>query len=305
MTDINQTLNNGTFCNLQVSIWTASKKVATGTVNLGETDETLFRVNKDLIERSALKPLRQVSQKASDILQNRALPFNIRGVYYIPNGLITSVIESIREYEFSFTSRVEEFCERYSQYRDQARLRLNSHFRDSDYPSTDKIRQKFKWNLQMMAFSAPDSLQSVSSEMYEEANRRFHQEIEDFKDNSVTLLRHKFSELVSHIVERLTPDEDGNKKIFRNSMVGNLKDFLNDFEALNLTNDHELAEQVSRTRNLVEGISPEDLRVSTRLSQMITQNIAQVQETVANLIENAPKRRIRYHVKDQNREEAA
>ena len=35
---VEQTLNNGTFCNLQVSIWTASKKVPTGEVSLGATD---------------------------------------------------------------------------------------------------------------------------------------------------------------------------------------------------------------------------------------------------------------------------
>lgn len=158
----------------------------------------------------------------------------------------------------------------------------------------EKIRQKFNWNLQMMVFCAPESLQAVSPEIYREANRRFQQDIEQFKENSVALLRAKFSDLVSHMVERLTPDEDGNRKIFRNSMIGNLQDFLNDFEALNLTNDHDLAEQVSRVKGMVEGIGPDDLRLSSGLSQMISQSMGHVQEAVGNLIGNAPKRRIRY-----------
>ena len=106
----NQTLNNGTFCNLQVSIWTASKKVGTNSVDLGETDQTLFRISKDLVERSTLKPIRQAGAKAGEILHNRALPFNIRGVYYIPNSLILEVTDQIRAYESEFWSQVDQFC---------------------------------------------------------------------------------------------------------------------------------------------------------------------------------------------------
>ena len=294
MSTNNQTLNNGTFCNLQVSIWTASKKVGTTSVDLGETDQSLFRISKDLVERSTLKPIRQASSKAAEVLHNRALPFNIRGVYYIPNSLILEVTDQIRDWETKFWQQVDQFCESYQTYREEARLRLNGHFREEDYPSLEKIRQKFAWNLQMMAFSAPESLQTESPEMYREANRRFQQEIDQFKESSVALLRSKFSELVSHIVERLTPDEEGNRKIFRNSMIGNLQDFLNDFEALNLTNDQDLSEQVNRVRGMVEGIGPDDLRLSSGLSQMISQSMGHVQEAMSNLIENAPKRRIRY-----------
>ena len=66
---------------MQISIWTASKKVGTNSVDLGEIDQTLFRISKDLVERSTLNPIRQASSKAGEILHNRALPFSIHGVY--------------------------------------------------------------------------------------------------------------------------------------------------------------------------------------------------------------------------------
>jgi hypothetical protein len=103
-------LNSGTFCNLQVSIWTASKKVGTSSIDLGETDQTLFRISKDLVERSTLKPIRQASAQANEILHNRALPFNIRGVYYIPNSLIVEVTDQIRQWESEFWQQVRQFC---------------------------------------------------------------------------------------------------------------------------------------------------------------------------------------------------
>lgn len=148
-----QTLNNGTFCNLRVSIWTASKKVPTGEVQLGDTDDTLFRINKDLIEKSVHNPIRQQAQKAAEVLHNRALPFNIRGVCYIPTQHIASVIETINGYRAGFTDRVEAFCNEYEAHRESARLRLNGHFRETDYPSADKIGSKFNWQLQLMQYT--------------------------------------------------------------------------------------------------------------------------------------------------------
>jgi hypothetical protein len=290
---IEQTLNNGTFCSLQVSIWTASKKVPTGEVQLGETDEALFRVNKDLIEKSVLKPIRQQAQKASEVLHQRALPFNIRGVYYIPTANIAKVMEDIERYHEQFWARVNDFCLEYEGHREEARLRLNGHFRESDYPSTDKIRSKFNWNLQMMQFSAPSRLQFVSKEMYQQAMDGFHEEIDQFRENSVLLLREKFKGLVDHILERLTPEESGQRKIFRNSMVEGLRSFIQDFSSLNITNDTQLAEEINKVGLLIEGVSSQDLRDSELLPQRVTSMLGQVQASVDQMIQVAPRRRVR------------
>jgi len=289
-----QTLNNGTFCNLQVSIWTASKKMPTGEVHLGDTDDTLFRVNKDLIAKQVLKPIRQQAQKANEILHNRALPFNIRGVYYIPTANIQSALDSIEGYKARFWEKVNEFCNQYEVYREEARLRLNGHFKESDYPEPDKIRDKFGWEMQMMQFAAPSRLQFVSPEMYQRAMVDFHARIEEFRENSVGLLREKFRELVQHMQERLTPGADGQRKIFRDSMVSNLREFIADFQSLNITNDTDLGEQVRRVGQLMEGVEPQQLRDSTAFPTLISNVLVRVRERVDQMIVNAPKRRVRY-----------
>ena len=294
-----RTLNNGTFCNLQVSIWTASKKVPTGEVHLGETDDTLFRVNKDLISKQVLKPIRQQAQKANEILHNRALPFNIRGVYYIPTSNIQSALEAIESYKTKFWEQVDAFCARYEEYREEARLRLNGHFRETDYPQSSKIRDKFGWEMQMMQFSAPSRLQFVSRDMYNRAMIDFHSRIDEFRNSSMALLREKFRELVEHMQERLTLGEDGQRKIFRNSLVTNLREFISDFHSLNITNDTELEEQVNRVGALMNGVEPQQLRDGTALPQMVSMVLNGVKEQVNTMIVDAPRRRVRFQPQDQ------
>lgn len=298
-TEIEQTLNNGTFCSLSISIWQASKKVAKGMVEIGhDADENLFRVQKDLIERDHLKPIRQAAQKAGEVLHGKSLPFQVRGIYYVPNRLVLEAVEQIRGFERDFRNQVDEFCRNYPRYREEARARLNGHFQAHDYP--EDVREKFDWNLSMMAFSAPNQLQAVSPEMYQEAMGRFHQDIEEFRQNSVALLRERFAGLVSHVVERLTPEPNGTRKIFKNTLVGNLRDFLKDFEGLNFTSDQELQAQVERVRGLMNGVEPALLRDSSAMAGRIAASMSEVQKQVTAMIENAPVRRIRF-----KREEAA
>ena len=147
-----------------------------------------------------------------------------------------------------------------------------------------------------MQFSAPSRLQFVSQDMYEQAIANFHADIEDFRQNSVSLLREKFKGLVDHIIERLTPDEDGQRKIFRKSMVENLKEFVYNFQHLNITNDMELAEEINKVNLLMEGIEPSQLRSGQALPQQITSVLGRVQASVDGMIERAPKRRVRYEV---------
>lgn len=151
----------------------------------------------------------------------------------------------------------------------------------------------------MMQFSAPSRLQFVSREMYERAMLDFHSQIDEFRENSVSILREKFRELVEHVQERLTPGEDGQRKIFRNSLVTNLREFVSDFQALNITNDTELAEQVHRVGLLMEGVEPQQLRDCTALPRQITGILGRVREQVDQMIVNAPRRRVRYQAQDQ------
>jgi hypothetical protein len=105
---------------------------------------------------------------------------------------------------------------------------------------------------------------------------------------------------VDHIVERLTPDEDGQRKIFRNSMVDNLKSFVQDFQHLNITNDTELAEEINKVNLLMEGVQPQELRSSGALPQQLSSILSQVQENVDQMIISAPKRRVRYEASSDN-----
>lgn len=288
-----QDLPGGVFVSLSLSIWTASKKLDPMAVQVGDADRRAFRTQKDLVRREELKTIRRCATEATQLLRYRALPFDLRGVYFIPSGLIESVTDRLSSLETEFFMSARSFASRYDQMRADAITRLGEHFNPDDYPVD--ILSRFDWRLKLFNFSGPNtSLQAVSPQLYRQAQNAFNQDIQEFRANASALLRERFSEAVSHLVERLTPAPDGTRKIFRDSAVGNLREFLADFEALNIANDSELRAQVERTRSLLSGVSPEHLRGADFLATQVRNQLATVQESVSGMLENVPKRRIRF-----------
>jgi hypothetical protein len=81
-------------------------------------------------------------------------------------------------------------------------------------------------------------------------------------------LRQGLYELVGRMVDRLTGD-NGRPRVFWDSLVSNLDNFLQVFDARNLSNDEDLAALVERCRELMTGVEPKNLRRDAALREAV------------------------------------
>lgn len=96
----------------------------------------------------------------------------------------------------------------------------------------------------------------LTPEIYEREQEKFQKTIEEFHELAGATLRARFAEMVDHVVDRLS----GEKKVFRDSLIRNIRGFLSDFSQLNINDDQALESQVDRCRAILEGIDPKMLR---------------------------------------------
>ena len=101
-------------------------------------------------------------------------------------------------------------------------------------------------------------------------------------------------ELVKHARERLAPAPDGKPKVFRNSLVKNLNEFLDTFLIRNIGDDQELAGLVEQMRSLAAGVAPEDLRTSDSLRRSWTAELGRIESSLTSMIIEKPMRQIRF-----------
>jgi hypothetical protein len=85
---------------------------------------------------------------------------------------------------------------------------------------------------------------------------------------------------------------DGQPKVFRDSAVEKLREFLERFRRLNIRNSPELDVLAQQAQQTINGIESQTLRDSNRLQQMVARDFEQIQASVGELLVDRPRRNI-------------
>jgi hypothetical protein len=102
----------------------------------------------------------------------------------------------------------------------------------------------------------------------------------------------ELAKLVSHLAERISGQEDGKPKIFRDSAITNLTEFFERFGQLNVRSNEQLDNLVAEAQRIVRGIDPQELRDSSKLRQHVATQLAGVQSVLDGLLVDRPRRNI-------------
>lgn len=157
---------------------------------------------------------------------------------------------------------------------------------------SDTVRGIWKSVSRVFGVEPPSYLMRISPEIYEEERRRVAARFDEAVRLAEQAFATEFSQLLTHLTQRLANGENGERQIFRDSAVNNLREFFQRFQHLNVRSNPELDRLVEQAQQLVQGISPQDLRDDNALRQNIATQMSVVQSQVEGLIVSAPRRRI-------------
>ncbi|MFM7316207.1 MAG: hypothetical protein ACKO5E_04620, partial [bacterium] len=181
-----------------------------------------------------------------------------------------------------------ELC--YGDLRQAAQVRLGSLFNPADYP--DSLDGLFALEHGYPAVEPPAYLRQLSPELY----RQECQRVQARFDEAVRLAEQAFIEelsgLIDHLTERLTGEEDGRPRIFRDTVVTNLNDFFDRFRNLNIHSNEQLDELVQHARRVIQGVDPQQLRDQQWLRQHTSSQMSAIQARLDQLMVDRPRRNI-------------
>ena len=211
-----------------------------------------------------------------------------KGVCIMPKGLISEVDKRLESATDERAGLVEAFLSVLDDEREKARDRMNGQFKAADYPDRSDLLERFgvKWSYLSLGVA-----ENLPPEMAERERAKLEARFDQVGDDVQNALRVGLRDLVGHLAEKLKPSEDGKKKIFRDSAVGNLSEFLELFSARNITDDSELAALAASAENLLQGVSPEGLRGRPGLAASVADGLEGVKAAVSDLIEVQPGRK--------------
>ena len=171
-----------------------------------------------------------------------------------------------------------------------ARDRLGRLFNSNDYPAT--LIGLFDVTWDYPSVQAPEYLRELNPALYRAECQRVQARFEEAVRLAEGAFVDELAKLVSHLTERLSGQEDGKPKVFRDSAVGNLRAFFAQFQNLNVRSNEQLDRLVEQCQQIVEGVDPQQLRDSSNLRQQVVTHLAGVQATLDGLLVDRPRRRI-------------
>src|SRR5260221_120133 len=218
------------------------------------------------------------------------LPFTEPGVRLLRQSDIDSFVHNMEGLRGRLAEAEAELDSAYGEIKADARRRLGRLFNPKDYP--EEVRGLFHVAWDFPSIEPPNYLMRISREIYEEERRRVAARFDEAVRLAQQAFASEFARLLSHLTERLSNSENGERRIFRDSAIGNLTEFFDRFKHLNLNSSVDLDGLVQQAQQLVQGISPQDLRDNDTLRGQINRDMSRVQAEVEGLLVDAPRRRI-------------
>lgn len=275
----------GCLIELKTSVWTGKAKLPSGVIE--EADPRFVTASKFLIDKDFLSPIEAIRNEARTWIYHKTLPFPIKGVLFIPKDMIETVDNKLKQLKEQFNVRVNDFTRNYSSYIEQAKGNLGEFFNEADYPRNVSNKFDFDWSFFVM--EAPGRSGLLSPDLYAREQEKFRQTMNEFQSSAMQTLRETFSEMVNRVVDRLRDN-----KRFKESTVENLREFVNDFEKLNITNDTELGALVGKCKAALHGqFTAQNLRDDESLRTSIAGKMAEVQEAMLNGLTEKPIRKLK------------
>lgn len=274
-----------------------TKKVPNAAVIKTEASASLLqllRVSKSLLESPELDAIKHHDNALRKWLSNVCLPFlDWPGVLVVPKPLVQRVWDKLRDHREERHELVAAFFSVYPSLIEKAKEQLGPLYVENEYATVEDARKKFRFYWAIRTFETPNSLKEISEELYEEQKTAAKAQFSAAMEEITAVLRQTFFEMTEHLRDKLTPSADGKQKVLRESTIDGLKEFLENFDLRNVTDDKALAEQVAKAKALLGDSDASTLRTSEEFRKKVFAGMAELTETLGGLVEDRPSRKFR------------
>jgi len=279
------------------------KKASTATVKV-ESDKALLALSKTILSSPELKKVQQLDSEMTTVLKSLCLKSMFRGgVYLIGLGLVEEANSRLEDFAARRAILVDAAVATYDECVEQTGKRLDELHDPADYPSKERFKQRFYLEWQFVTWDTPTRLKSIKPALFEMERQKAAAKLSAVADDCRAAMRSQLKDLVSHVVDRLTPTADGKKKRLSKSTVKNFNEFFRTFQMKNVTDDVELATVVAQARAAMAGSDIDDLRKDDAVRAAFQQQFEQLKADLAPMVADRGDREIELDDEEEDESE--
>lgn len=257
---------------LSISVWTGIKKDKRASQEVETQNNAatgVARVSKKLLGDCAeLKAVQDFTANVrSGYHYDMTMPWSNSGLRLLPTKYYFDYHKTMSALHVEWQKLVDAFLEAYDWEASEAQAKLGDLFSRDEYPTIDKLRTKFNFNLNYIPMpDVGDWRVDMEREAQDVLSAHYQKFYADQTQRSITATWAIAAEALSAMSDRLSDPGEGDRtnkagsKVFRDSLVENMLTAIDKLETFNLTGDPTMIQMKQRLTDIMNGVTPDALR---------------------------------------------
>ncbi len=253
------------FAELSIGNWTARKldrKATKETTSANGASDDAGAFHKKLLSCPELEAIQKhIANTRQNIHYRLTMPWSDLGVRLLPTAMFAEYYKEITAAETEFHRLVDAFLQAYTWAQAQAQARLGNLFSSDDYPSVEIVAAKFRFrHSQTPIPDAGDFRLDIGNEAQDALRKQYADFYAQQLNNAMGDVWQRTYDALQKMSERLDYADADNKKIFRDSLVDNVREMLGLLSKFNVTGDQRMENMRVRLEDAMLGVSADALR---------------------------------------------
>lgn len=266
-----------------VSYWRASKidqVVGEETADRKHADSDSVKSTTRLVPKEALTQVTTARSQLMAVHERFTLPWLDGGIRILPAVLFDQYTGKVRQAKAAFDDAVAAFIQDYPRYVESAPQRLGDLLDTTPMPAIAEIIGKFGVKQEVLPMpSSNDFRVAMGADQAAQVKKRIEQSIADMTAKAVGSLYKQLAEVVEKIAKTLAKED----KVFRDSLIGNLKDLCDAIPALNINDDPQLEALRKECSNKLANLKPDVLREEKDARQRAAEKAKSILESIRKI----------------------
>lgn len=233
--------------------------------------------------------LTQIKTQLSGLWKSWTLPWVEDGIRLIRKVDIPSFNLQFEELKKDLQIAAHNFALNWQAIVAEGKDKLGNLANEQDYNKTPD--DLFDVYLSWPNLAVPDYLKEDPALYEAEQKKReaqFAKALKTFEEGSMAQLL----KLVEHLSDKLKPNPDGSKKVFKDASVENIKAFFDTFRNLNVRSNEDMENLVNKAESLICGLDPELLRQSDQTRTQVSQQMDVLVKELTSKVTVKPRRKV-------------
>ena len=250
---------------VNISNWAGRKKDKRASIDVtsaNHADSGVASVNKKLLANSdTLRAIQTHVTAVRNMHTNMTMPWSNSGLRLLPTAQYFKYSQAMSDMQNEFNRLVADFLRSYNDEVVDVQLKLGDLFSHDDYPTCESLWNKFAFRMNYMPLpDAGDFRVDIGNDALDEIRQTyadFYSKQFDTAMNDVWTRLHK---ALTSMSERLDYGTKEDKKIFRDSLVGNVSDMIELLRVCNVNNSTQMSAMANKLETAMAGVTPDALR---------------------------------------------